>query len=75
MATTDQLTAWLAEAEAARHAIAIGGNPQSISSASGKSVTYSTTTLAQLDSYIASLRRQLGQPSGAGPLTFQIGGH
>ena len=75
MATTDQLRAWLAEAEAARHQIAIGGNPQSVSTGSGKSVTYSATTLGQLDAYIASLRRQLGLPTGNKSLTFQVGGH
>jgi hypothetical protein len=75
MATTDQLTAWLAEAETARHQIAIGGNPQSVSSPSGSSVTYSATTLPQLDAYILSLKRQLGLPTGFRPLSFQVGGH
>lgn len=75
MATSDQLAAWLAEAEAVRHQIALGGNPQSVSSSTGKSVTYSTTNLGALDTYIASLRRQLGLASGNKPLVFQIGGH
>ncbi len=75
MATTDQLTQWLADAEAAYQQIVIGGNPQSVSSGTGKSVTYSTTTLPALASHIASLKRQLGLPTGYRPLSFQVGGH
>jgi len=66
MATQQQLEDWLAQAEQARHELILGNHAVSVSSASGKSVTFSATDLGKLDSYIASLRRQLGQPSGLG---------
>lgn len=72
MATPEQLQAWLTEAEQARHELALGVRAVSISSSSGKSVTYSAATLGQLDSYIASLQRQLGQRASR-PFTFNIG--
>ena len=40
MATTEQLQTWLAEAETARHELALGVRAVSISSSSGKSVSY-----------------------------------
>jgi hypothetical protein len=60
MATTDQLTAWLAEAEQAQHDLAIGGKAVSISSSSGKSVSFTASDAARLDAHVQSLRRQLG---------------
>ena len=74
MATTEQLTIWLGEAEAARHALALGGAAISVSTSSGRSVTYSAAKLGELDAYIASLKRQVGLPSSARPLRFQVGG-
>ncbi|WP_425065109.1 gpW family head-tail joining protein [Reyranella sp.] len=66
MATTQQLTTWMAEAEQARHELIVGNRPVSVSTGSGKSVTYTATDLGKLDAYIASLRKQLGQPTGVG---------
>jgi len=75
MATTAQLTAWLATAEQAEFDLVTGGKAVSVSSSSGKSVSYTAASLPQLQAYIASLRRQLGIASTPRPLTFQIGGH
>lgn len=72
MATTDQLTAWLAAAEQAQQDLMTGVRAVSIASASGKSVTYSTTNAGQLAAYIESLKRQLGL-STVKPLRFKIG--
>ena len=66
MATQQQLEAWLAEAEQARHELMLGDKAVSISSGSGKSLSFAATDLGKLDLYIASLRRQLGQDPGLG---------
>ena len=44
----------------------VGTRAVSVSTGSGKSVTYTATDLGKLDAYIASLRVQLGQASGFG---------
>ncbi|MBR2813465.1 MAG: hypothetical protein IKE60_02360 [Reyranella sp.] len=68
MATQAQLQAWLTEAEQARHELILGNKAASVSSSSGKSVTFTASDLAKLDTYIASLRAQLGQATGlSGP--------
>lgn len=72
MATAEQLQTWLAEAEQARHEIAMGASVTTITSSSGKSVTYGDTDLGKLDAYIADLKRQLGL-GGSRPFTFNIG--
>lgn len=66
MATQQQLETWLADAEQARHELMLGRAAVSVSSGSGKSVSYTATDLGKLDLYIASLRRQLGQDTGLG---------
>lgn len=66
MATTDQLTAWLAEAEDARHQLFLGKKTVTVSSG-GRSITYMQTDLTKLETYIVSLRTQLGQPTGVSP--------
>ena len=66
MATQQQLEAWLSEAEQARHELIVGNKAVSVSSSSGKSVTYTAAELTKLDAYIASLKAQLGQASGYG---------
>lgn len=72
MATTQEM---LDEAVAARHRILIGAKEVSVSSSSGKSVTYDKTNLAALESYIVSLRRQLGLSTGVtGPIFPIFGG-
>lgn len=50
----------------ARHELIVGTRAVSVSTGSGKSVTYTATDLGKLDAYIASLRVQLGQSSGYG---------
>ena len=72
MADQATLQQWLSEAETARHALATGAREQTISSSSGKSLTFFATDLTKLDSYIASLRRQLGQRGR--PFRFRFGG-
>lgn len=64
MPTPQQLQTWLTEAEQARHELIVGTRAVSVSTGSGKSVTYTATDLGKLDAYIASLRVQLGQSSG-----------
>jgi hypothetical protein len=64
----------LTEAEDALHRAKIGGQAVSISSASGKSVTFDKTNLGALESYIVSLRRELGLPTGvSGPIVPGFG--
>lgn len=66
MATQQQLEAWLAEAEQARHELMLGDKAVSISSGSGKSLSFAATDLGKLDLYIASLRLRLGLDPGLG---------
>lgn len=75
MATQQQLTAWLADAEQARHELIMGNKAVSVSTSSGRSVSFAATDLAKLDNYIVSLRSQLGQETGAGfPFVPTFGG-
>ena len=60
MPSPQQLQTWLDEAETAQHELLTGQRAVTISSASGKSVTFSAAQAGQLSAYIASLRRQLG---------------
>jgi hypothetical protein len=71
MATQEQLQAWLTAAEAARPDLMIGVREVSISSSSGKSVTYAAADAGKLDTYITWLQRQLGQSTNR-PFTFRI---
>lgn len=66
MATEQQLTAWLAEAEQARHELIMGNKAVTVSTGSGKSVSFAATDLGKLDAYIVSLRAQLGLATGVG---------
>ena len=71
MATTQEM---LDQAIAARHEIITGTRAVSVSSSSGRSVTFTAASLAALDAYIAQLRRQLGLPTGIGrPITPLFG--
>lgn len=63
MATIDQMTTWLAQAEQAEFDLVTGGRAVTVSSSSGRSVTYAQADLGKLQAYIASLRRQLGLSS------------
>lgn len=60
MATSEQLQTRLDEAETAYHQLVTGQKEVTVSSSSGKSVTYTQANVGQLASYIASLKRQLG---------------
>ena len=78
----DQTTAqtYLAEAEAARHALATGTREVEISGPDGRRVTFALTDMNALDGYIAQLR-PLAAPvvcgvAGAGarrPIGFRFG--
>jgi gpW protein len=61
MATTQEL---YDQAMAARHELLTGSKAITVSSSSGKSVTYSQANLQALESYIVGLRKQLGLPLG-----------
>lgn len=68
----DTLRQWLADAQAARQQLMIGGMPVSVSYAQGdgsKSVTRQYTSAAQLGAWIAQLQAQLGI-GGRRPLRF-----
>ena len=72
MATTEQLTVWLAAAEQAQHDLMLGNRRVTVSSSSGKSVTYTAANAGQLSAYIASLKRQLGLSVGRA-VSFRLG--
>lgn len=67
MATEQQLQTWLAQAEEARHELLIGSRAVSVTTGSGKSVSFTESDLGRLDLYIADLKRQLGQDPGGRP--------
>jgi hypothetical protein len=67
------LTQWLADAEQALHDLVTGVKAVTVSSSSGKSVTYTKADVGQLQAYITYLQRQLGISQSIGPLTFRIG--
>lgn len=64
MATTEELQARLKEAEDALHERMVSGQTTSVNTG-GKSVSFANTPTAELVAYIASLKRQLGLPTGA----------
>ena len=68
MATREQREAWLAEAEAARHRLLMGSKEESVTFSDGRRVTYTQTTVAQLERYIAELKRLLGRSGGYGAI-------
>lgn len=63
MPTTEQLQRWLEEACAARHKLATGKLPVSLSHGD-RSLTFTQATAAALDSYIAQLRAEIKQAGG-----------
>lgn len=67
MATEQQLQTWLAQAEEARHELLIGSRAVSVTTGSGKSVSFTESDLGRLDLYIADLKRQLGHDPGGRP--------
>ena len=69
MATQAQLSAWLEEAENALHALSIGSQARVVVDHNGERVEFTATSIAKLQAYITSLKRQLGligpaQPAG-----------
>lgn len=71
MATTEQLTEWLSEAEAALHALVTGAQEVRIRY-KDKEVQYTQASIAQLRGYISDLKAQLGQgrPARARRIVF-----
>jgi hypothetical protein len=68
MATTEELQKMLAEAEAQRHRILTGkAVTESQHGEKGAKFRSYAADLQQLDNYIASLKRQLGQDPGVRP--------
>lgn len=68
MATQDQLTAWLAAAEAAYHSLAIGTSAKVFVDQNGERVEYTAANKSTLAAYINDLRRQLGLLTTSGPM-------
>lgn len=54
----------LAEAEAAYHALLIGGKAQTVTFGSGKSVSYTAATIGELRRYINDLKEQIAANCG-----------
>ena len=61
-----QYATWLTDAEAAHHRLMIGESEVSVAY-NGESVTFRSSSMAQLRSYIAQLRKALGKSSVANP--------
>lgn len=68
MTDTATLQSRLAEAETTLHAL-LTGTSEAVISFDGKSVTYRSTNLGELRSYIAGLKQKLGLGGGRRPLT------
>lgn len=74
MATCDQLSTWLSEAETARHALMLGDKPL-ITMYGNKSVQFKQIDAATLESYISRLKQWMarqrcpGCSKARGPLT------
>ena len=67
MANTQQLTAWLTEAQNAYHELVSGIAPKVIVHQNGQRVEYNSTTRNALKSYIEELKIALGQTSNMLP--------
>lgn len=59
MATTEQLTTWLSEAETAYHALQTGKTVAKFRDSNGEEVTYTAANSARLAAYIANLKQQI----------------
>lgn len=66
MADLATLQTWLADAEAAHHALAIGGKRVTVERA-GTKIVYTPANLSALKSYIASLQSQIRAAGGTIP--------
>jgi len=67
VATREELTALLKEAEQAYHELAIGQSVKVIVHQNGQRVEYNSTTLPRLRTYIQDLKSQLGLPTAPRP--------
>lgn len=67
MATQEQLSAWLQEAETALHSLSIGTQARVVVDHSGERVEFTATNIGKLNAYITSLKRQLGLIGPARP--------
>jgi hypothetical protein len=63
MADLTTLQTWLKEAEAAKHKLALGAMEASVGSGDTQ-VSFSRTSVVELDNYIASLKRRIAQAQG-----------
>lgn len=68
MTTTEQLTARLNEAEAARHKLAMGKSVTLIRDQNGEQVQFKPASMRELVSYIEELRQALGLACTRGPM-------
>lgn len=67
MPDTAQLQAWLADAEAQYHLVVTGQAARVFVDQNGERIEYTAANAGRLASYIADLKRQLGQTAN-GPL-------
>lgn len=67
MATTEELTALLIEAEGAYHELVLGVAPKVIVHQNGQRVEYNATSLPRLKAYIQELKVSLGVPASPRP--------
>ena len=71
MATREQLTLWLHEAEIAQHQLMVGQQAVQVRDSNGEMVTYSTANASRLADYIKRLKSELAALTTApisGPL-------
>lgn len=70
LATTEELTLWLSQAEAARHKLATGKSVTLIRDQNGEQVQFKPASMRELNSYILELKTALGVASSHGPIRF-----
>lgn len=68
MATSDEISALLKEAEIAYHELRIGVSVKVMVHQNGQRVEYTQASGPALKSYINELKAQLGTPTVAGPM-------
>jgi hypothetical protein len=66
------LTVLLSEAETAYHRLMTGSSMVELRDSNGESVRYSAISANKLLGYILSLKRQLGVPTGLGPMRVRF---
>lgn len=67
MATNEEMTALLKEAEKSYHDLVLGVAPKVIVHQNGQRVEYNVASLPRLKAYIAELKGALGLPSSPRP--------